>query len=192
MRYCRYVCPYQNFAVGSIAHLPLSCILAYLAFEMPSDTSEMLHILANNLTEIVIMQAAAATGGNVTTGGGTTAAAKNKKPKHYIFMARDSWYTIAGVIGFFMVLNVFTRGIAYWERRRYANKVSEFGKEGRASHETPHISRVPQVGSTVIQNLGLCSTLPAWLGGATFGEIFFHVGYSAALAIFAFHESEPL
>lgn len=153
---------------------------------MDSGAVHLLAALASNATSAAANGTAAAAAGHKAGG---------KKPKkHYYFMARNSWETIAGVIIALAIINVFTRGYAYWRRRRHANQSAAMlldKQEGLAMVDgNLKAARIPQAGASVLQNLGMCTTLPWWLGGATLGEAFWNIGYCAALGVFAFHQSE--
>jgi cbb3-type cytochrome oxidase subunit 3 len=153
---------------------------------MDSGAVHLLATLASNATSAAANGTAAAAAGHKAGG---------KKPKkHYYFMARNSWETIAGVIIALAIINVFTRGYAYWRRRRHANQSAATlldKQEGLAMVDgNLKAARIPQAGASVLQNLGMCTTLPWWLGGATLGEAFWNIGYCAALGVFAFHQSE--
>jgi hypothetical protein len=151
---------------------------------MDQGAAYLLQVLAANATS-------AGTNGTASAGGAT--AVKKKPKKHYYFMARNSWETIAGVILALAILNLFTRGLAYLRRRRNANKsAADFltKREGSPSAGDVSISNIPYAGRSILQNLGMCTVVPWWLGGATLGEVFWNVGYCAALGVFSFHQSK--
>jgi len=49
---------------------------------------------------------------------------------------------------------------------------------------------IPYAGRSILQNIGMCTVVPWWLGGATLGEVFWNIGYCAALGVFSFHQSK--
>jgi hypothetical protein len=153
--------------------------------QMDQGASYLLQVLAANATSA---------GTNGTSPGGAATAIKKKPKKHYYFMARNSWETIAGVILALAILNLFTRGLAYLRRRRNANKsAADFlsKREGSTAGGDVSVSNIPYAGRSILQNLGMCTVVPWWLGGATLGEVFWNVGYCAALGVFSFHQSKP-
>ena len=151
---------------------------------MDEGAAYLLQVLAANTTSA---------GANGTAHAGGATAVKKKPKKHYYFMARNSWETIAGVILALAILNLFTRGLAYLRRRRNANKsAADFlsKREGSATSGDVSISNIPYAGRSILQNLGMCTVVPWWLGGATLGEVFWNVGYCGALGVFSFHQSK--
>ena len=169
-RYIPYTYPYAIFASDT----------------MDSRAVHLLATLASNATS-------AATNGTAAAAGGHKVVAKKPK-KHYYFMARNSWETIAGVIIALAFINLFTRGYAYWRRRRNTKQSAEMFLSKAEVNSTGSgdvkVSRIPLAGVSILQNLGLCTTLPRWLGGASLAELFWIIGYCAALSVFSFHQSK--
>lgn len=181
-------------AILSILGLVFDIGTRYIPYSYPYRTaSNTMNSGAVHLLATLASNATSAANGTAGAAGGHKVAGKKPK-KHYYFMARNSWETIAGVIVALAFINIFTRGYAYWRMRRNANQSAArfLDKQETTSNDDGHVkvARIPQAGASILQNLGLCTTLPRWLGGATLGELFWIIGYCAALGVFSFHQSK--
>lgn len=184
-----------SFVIGAASSTGLTTLIQQLyrpisypfGNNMESDQG-LLGALASNITEAVL----ASEIGNGTTGGhGGPPAGHKRGKKHYWYMSRYSWILIGCVIAALLIINVFTRGVAYVVRRRHANKsANELFEKSEIVKRKSTLSRIPAAAVNLIQNVGNCTTVPTWFGGATVGEVMWNLGYGAALGAFSFHQSE--
>lgn len=97
----------------------------------------------------------------------------------------------AVVIFCLLLINVFSRGFAYLQRKANANKSARYLLEkSEGGSKKAKTTRIPVAILNLVQNIGNCTSTPTWFGGATVGEVVWNVIYSTALGVFSFHGSE--